>query len=243
LWLKSRSSNRLGQDCPFTNETDRVDRGEPLLIRTVHPHRSFTLSSWPIPDRDLTEQIPPESTNPSDAVVQSDRSRVDEAEIGVRLDRRWIGLTRMVESLVWSGLLLVSLVVGLIWMRMGPLAVDVLVLVLWLCLACLALLRILWWPRWAYDHWTYRVGEKVIELRRGVLWNVWVAIPMSRLQHVDLHRGPLERQRGLASLQLHTAGTKEASQWIPGLDLQVAERLRDRLIDAANRGVDARSVK
>ena len=153
-----------------------------------------------------------------------------------QLDRRWVGLVRGIEAMTWMVMGAVIVIAGLIGLLTGPPPVQALVLAAWLLLGLLALFRIVWWPRLAYTHWSYRIGKKVFELRHGILWQVSVSIPLSRLQHIDLHRGPLERRRGLASLQLHTAGTKEASQLIPGLDLHVAQTLRDRLIDAANRG-------
>ncbi len=153
-----------------------------------------------------------------------------------QLDRRWIWLVRSIELLVWGGLGLIVVISGLTWLIAASSAIRFVTFGAWALFAALALIRVVWWPRWDYEHWSYRAGPKVFELRHGVIWKVAVSIPLSRLQHVDLHRGPLERRRGLASLQLHTAGTKEASQLIPGLDFRVAESLRDRLIDSANRG-------
>ena len=75
----------------------------------------------------------------------------------------------------------------------------------------LSLIGIFWWPQRDYACWSYRINQRVVELRHGVIWHVAVSIPLSRLQHVDLHRGPLERRYGLASLELHTAGTSHAS--------------------------------
>ena len=152
------------------------------------------------------------------------------------LDRRWIGLTRAVEAATWGGLGFVALIIGLVFLLVASFPFPWIVIAAWLIIATVGLFRVIWWPRWVYKHWSYRIGQKVFELRHGILWHVSVSIPLSRLQHVDLHRGPLERHRGLASLQIHTAGTKEASQTIPGLDFDVAQSLRDRLIDAANRG-------
>lgn len=99
------------------------------------------------------------------------------------------------------------------------------------------LLWLTWfWPKWAYRRWSYLIGPKLIELRYGVIWQSSVMVPISRLQHVDMQRGPLERKLGLASLVLHTAGTQDATHTIPGLEFQTASLLRDQLIDVANRG-------
>lgn len=96
------------------------------------------------------------------------------------------------------------------------------------------------WPRLRFHAWSYRVDDHVVELRNGVIFRKSVSIPVSRLQHVDLHRGPLERRGGLSSLELHTAGTQNASHTIPGLAVETAEQLRDRLIGSIDRGADER---
>ena len=68
------------------------------------------------------------------------------------------------------------------------------------------------------------------ETRHGIWWRQLQLLPLARLQHVDLHSGPIERSMGLASLLLHTAGTHEATVMIPGLDANEAVRLRDHLV-------------
>ena len=87
------------------------------------------------------------------------------------------------------------------------------------------------YPRRAYHEWGYRIDDRVLELRHGVWFKVIELLPLSRLQHVDLHRGPLERWLGLASLILYTAGTHNASLTIPGLPAAQALLLRDRLVE------------
>jgi membrane protein YdbS with pleckstrin-like domain len=91
---------------------------------------------------------------------------------------------------------------------------------------------IYWHPPRAYQTWGYRIDAKVLETRSGIWFRVIKLLPLARLQHVDLRRGPLERAHGLASLILHTAGTHQATLVIPGLDADEAARLRDRLVAA-----------
>lgn len=147
------------------------------------------------------------------------------------LDPRVINLWRLTNLIGFGILLLVLLMVGVTG---GLLVFDSAfgVLAGWLVLA--ALLGWLTWsyPPRAYRAWGYRVDDKVLETRSGVWFRVVKLLPLSRLQHVDLHRGPLERAHGLASLVLHTAGTHEATLTIPGLDAEEAGRLRDRLVIA-----------
>lgn len=100
----------------------------------------------------------------------------------------------------------------------------------WQALLLLRLILFFWYPPRAYRAWGYRIDGKVLETRHGIWFRVYQLLPLSRLQHVDLHSGPIERSFGLASLLLHTAGTQHASIVIPGLDAGEATRLRNELV-------------
>ncbi len=89
-----------------------------------------------------------------------------------------------------------------------------------------ALLRAIIRP-WRYHaSWRFQTCNGELRLRRGVLTRVETLVPFSRVQHIDVERGPLERIFGLASLVLHTAGTRGASVILPGLSPERAEQLR-----------------
>nr|WP_241688413.1 PH domain-containing protein [Pseudoxanthomonas composti] len=75
----------------------------------------------------------------------------------------------------------------------------------------------------------WRLDEDSLGLRRGRWWQTETRVPLSRVQHLDLKRGPLERSVGLSTLVVHTAGTKLNAVAVAGLDQHDAERLRDRL--------------
>ncbi|MCX8155701.1 MAG: PH domain-containing protein [Verrucomicrobiae bacterium] len=94
----------------------------------------------------------------------------------------------------------------------------------------LRLFLFFWYPPRAYANWGYRLDGTVLEIHFGIWWKTIQLLPLSRLQHVDLHSGPLERSLGLATLSLHTAGTHDAVLVIPGLDAGQAARLRDELV-------------
>jgi membrane protein YdbS with pleckstrin-like domain len=85
-------------------------------------------------------------------------------------------------------------------------------------------------PGFHYRSWRFRIAHGICELRYGVFVHREVHIPLSRLQHVDIRRGPLERRLGLATLMLYTAGTSYALQSIPGLNPERAAELRDRFL-------------
>ncbi|MFM7505462.1 MAG: PH domain-containing protein [Rubrivivax sp.] len=77
--------------------------------------------------------------------------------------------------------------------------------------------------------WQHRPGEGVV-VWRGVWWQSETWIPMARLQHLDVQRGPLERALGLATLELYTAGFPAHKTRLRGLEPQEALRLRDGLL-------------
>jgi membrane protein YdbS with pleckstrin-like domain len=91
--------------------------------------------------------------------------------------------------------------------------------------------------RWRRTRW--RLDHRGLRVRRGLLWHVEVLVPRSRVQHLDIERGPLERHFGLATLVVHTAGSQTQALRQPGLADADAVTLRDVLIPAAARDGDA----
>jgi membrane protein YdbS with pleckstrin-like domain len=86
------------------------------------------------------------------------------------------------------------------------------------------------WLGWRrYRHTRWLLDAAGFGLRRGRLWHSDTRVPGSRVQHLDIRRGPLERHFGLATLVIHTAGTRHSEVSLSGLDALDAERLRDHL--------------
>ena len=88
------------------------------------------------------------------------------------------------------------------------------------------------WPAVRYRHIRYRLDAHGVTIRRGVVWRTVTSVPTSRVQHTDVSRGPVERYFDLATLVIHTAGTRDASVALGGLGHRAALALRDRLIEA-----------
>ncbi len=84
-------------------------------------------------------------------------------------------------------------------------------------------------PPARYRAWRFRLREGDLVVRRGVLWRTVSVVPHARIQHVDTRHGPLERRLGLSRVIVHTAGSTGASVEVPGLSLEEAEALRERL--------------
>lgn len=78
----------------------------------------------------------------------------------------------------------------------------------------------------------YILRQDDLLFRRGIMFERVVAVPYGRLQLVDVTRGPLLRWLGLATLKFVTASATTGVN-LPGLPLEEAEALRDRLVELA----------
>ena len=93
----------------------------------------------------------------------------------------------------------------------------------------------------AYRRWkatAWKLDETGLHLRRGRMWRKEVLVPRSRVQHLDIERGPIERRYGLATLIVHTAGTRQHALRVAGLPDADAVGLRDALVPDASRHDD-----
>ncbi len=80
-----------------------------------------------------------------------------------------------------------------------------------------------------YTHTRWLLDAHGLAVRRGRLWHRETRVPLTRVQHLDVKRGPLQRRRDLATLVVHTAGTANSAVAVPNLDAGDAERLRETL--------------
>lgn len=149
-----------------------------------------------------------------------------------RLDPRVIPLDRIVGGIVTavvSGILLVG--VGIVWVvKPMPAWAALLMAGAWVTVTAVFAVVSYRWPALSYRHTSYTVDATGIEIRRGVYWRTVVAVPRSRVQHIDVSQGPLERSYGLSTLVIYTAGTEHSQVGLAGLDHQTALALRDRLL-------------
>ena len=86
------------------------------------------------------------------------------------------------------------------------------------------------WPRYEFRWTSYVLDQQGIEIRAGVIWRTITNVPRSRVQHIDVSQGPLERSYGLGRLIIFTAGTHHSRVELPGLDHAVAFALRHHLL-------------
>lgn len=96
------------------------------------------------------------------------------------------------------------------------------------------LLPLAWWtvlvaPRRRWAAWGWARADDELHVAWGVWTQVHTIVPLSRVQHIDVSQGPLERANGVARLIVHTAGTAYATVVLPGITRDTAEHLRDTI--------------
>ena len=82
-------------------------------------------------------------------------------------------------------------------------------------------------PQRIYARLSYRLTERLLQVVRGWLFHVDTVVPLVRVQHIDVTRGPLEKMFGVATLVVHTAGTHNSIVTLPGLAPERAAAIRD----------------
>ena len=148
-----------------------------------------------------------------------------------QVDRRYITLSRLtglIAATVFSGALLVGgsvyfLTQDLNWISW---VVAGLAIASTLFLFTMAII----WPALSYRRLRWRLSETGLEIHRGVLWRHQISIPVARVQHADVAQGPLQRQFGLGTLIVHTAGTQNSSIELDGLKHEFAVQLRNEIV-------------
>lgn len=95
--------------------------------------------------------------------------------------------------------------------------------------AAIVLRAVVWaWagPALQYRQWRFEIRDDEVDLLHGIVVRTRQIIPMSRIQHVDTTRGPLQRRFGLASVVFYTAAGVMS---IPALSAERAAEVRDQI--------------
>jgi membrane protein YdbS with pleckstrin-like domain len=147
-----------------------------------------------------------------------------------RLERRVVGYWMIADGIS------AAVVAGLAWFVARPLLAEhwsgftatVANVLFGACVLLLASSVIA--PPLAFARWRYGFLGDLLLMRYGILFVEERAVPVRRMQHVDLMRGPIERLFGLATLVVFTAGNEGSAFRVPGLSLATAQELRDRIV-------------
>lgn len=130
--------------------------------------------------------------------------------------RRWL----------WLGLtaLPVAVFVLLLVFSAGELALYVMLAVTVLCGSLLQL-----WLPLQLNRTRFLLRRQDFLLESGVWWHQAVLIPLTRVQHVTVSQGPLQKQFGLATLKVFTAGGLHAEAALSDIEYERAQSLCQQL--------------
>lgn len=156
------------------------------------------------------------------ALATPENSLDDDGEL-TRLHPNYAHALRVQAALTSIPVLIGALVLEAVsrdqgWLSQGAIAGPVLLIALAL------IIRI---PMRRYSARGYQMSADRLRVVRGVLFRSDTVVPFSRVQHIDVNQGPLERFFGIATLTLHTAGNHNASVALPGLGEPLAREMRE----------------
>lgn len=93
----------------------------------------------------------------------------------------------------------------------------------------LGILAVVVVPSRRYQRLAYALHPKMLQVVRGWLFHTDTLVPLVRVQHIDVTRGPLDKAFGTATLVVHTAGTHNSIVTLPGLAPDRATAIRDEI--------------
>lgn len=94
----------------------------------------------------------------------------------------------------------------------------------------LSFLSIFVHPFIEYKQWSYCIAEDRVEFTHGIYYKSKTIIPISKIQHLDIKQGPIQKFFHLSSLEIYTAGksheieailTSEAEQIVESLNKSI----------------------
>lgn len=89
----------------------------------------------------------------------------------------------------------------------------------------LALASIVLAPNRIWRRLGYALEPAMLRVVRGWMFHTDTLVPLVRVQHLDIARGPLDKAFGTASLVVHTAGAHNSIVTLPGLSPERAAEL------------------
>ena len=131
------------------------------------------------------------------------------------LERGYLSVLRIRSVIVWLTLSAIAVAAGIPFGLFGGIAFG------WGVITVVFLVP----GRWR--RWGYAFTDRELHVARGWLMRRHTVVPVSRVQHIDVSQGPLERSAGVATLSLHTAGTEQNLVILPGIKRERAEEIRD----------------
>jgi uncharacterized protein len=130
-----------------------------------------------------------------------------------------------IASIIGTAVIFIALVI-VFWINEVEMWISVLSIGFWVFIGLLQLVFI----TEGFKHKGYALRARDLVYKKGWLYKKQVTVPFSRIQHVDIKQGVLERSFGLSKLNLYTAGGQSSDLTIPGLNIEDAKRYKSFIL-------------
>ena len=98
------------------------------------------------------------------------------------------------------------------------------------------LIGIIIFPIIEYKQWRYAITEDKVEIRHGIFFITTTVIPIIRVQHITISRGPIYRKLGLSAVKIFLAsGSFEIEGLRENIANTISENLKSRVMERLNK--------
>lgn len=145
----------------------------------------------------------------------------------VEMDRNLIVRDMLRNCIVGIFNLALIAVFGIIFLTLDT-AIVRLFGVVGICAGIAFIVLLISWPRLEFPHRGYALREMDIAQKHGLVTRYLATAPFSRVQHVAVSQGILDRMFSLATLQIYTAGGVSS---IKGFHVDNAHAIREHILE------------
>ncbi|MDB4195460.1 PH domain-containing protein [Flavobacteriales bacterium] len=134
------------------------------------------------------------------------------------------------KVMIVKRLIFILIILGVVafgYFRIEPSKISGLAFILIGCGVLILSAIILFSAKFYFRNKKYRLFDKNLTYQEGVLVHNETVVPFSRIQHVEIDEGPLERYFSLATLSVYTAGDSGKDLKISGLRIDLAQEIKD----------------
>ncbi|SEW42300.1 PH domain-containing protein [[Clostridium] fimetarium] len=98
------------------------------------------------------------------------------------------------------------------------------------------LIGIVIYPIIEYKQWRYAITEDKVEIRHGIFFVTTTVIPIIRVQHITISRGPIYRKLGLSSVKIFLAsGSFDIEGLLENTATVISESLKSSVMERLNK--------
>ena len=150
------------------------------------------------------------------------------------VDIDWVEMDRnlIVRDVMRNCIFSFAILIGAAVLGISFLSVDVPIFpvlgVVSFCIGFVLIILLILWPRLEFPHRGYALRELDIAQRHGLVTRYLATAPFSRVQHVSVSQGVLDRMFSVSTLQIFTAGGVSS---IRGFNIEDAHALREHILE------------